>query len=96
MFPLSTVVWPSLLRDTSGSFALSEGGTLRLNNRNQFDKMSFLFGGKDDKKKPKEIAREQQREVRKSERTVERELVAMQRQEKQLIADIKKAAKVRA
>mmetsp|Transcript_6560 Transcript_6560/g.10378 ORF Transcript_6560/g.10378 Transcript_6560/m.10378 type:complete len:86 (+) Transcript_6560:319-576(+) len=55
--------------------------------------MSFLFGKKEEKD-PKKIARDQAREMKKSERMIDREQQAMQRQEQQLIKDIKKAANV--
>jgi len=53
--------------------------------------MSFLFGQK--KKDPKEVMRENQRALKKTEREIEREGMQMKRQEQQILNDIKKAAK---
>jgi hypothetical protein len=57
-------------------------------------KMSFLFGEK--KKDPKEVMRESQKALKKTEREMERERNTMKRQEEAILKDIKKAAKVRA
>eukprot|EP00291_Cryptomonas_curvata_P023922 CAMPEP_0172160404 /NCGR_PEP_ID=MMETSP1050-20130122/5539_1 /TAXON_ID=233186 /ORGANISM="Cryptomonas curvata, Strain CCAP979/52" /LENGTH=180 /DNA_ID=CAMNT_0012830163 /DNA_START=170 /DNA_END=708 /DNA_ORIENTATION=+ len=53
--------------------------------------MSFLFGSKP--QNPKDVVRQEQRDLRKSERGLEREQRGMQQQEQKLIADIKKASK---
>lgn len=55
--------------------------------------MSFLFGEK--KKDPKEVMRESQKALKKTEREMERERNTMKRQEEAILKDIKKAAKVR-
>jgi hypothetical protein len=51
-----------------------------------------LFGEK--KKDPKELLRENQRTLKKSEREMDRESLAMKREEQKLILEIKKASKV--
>ncbi len=55
------------------------------------DKMR-LFGEK--KKDPKELLRENQRTLKKSEREMDREAMTMKREEQKLILEIKKASKV--
>jgi len=52
--------------------------------------LSSIFGKKPD---PKEALREQTRQMKRNEREIERERLALQRQEAKLIAEIKKAAK---
>eukprot|EP00960_Hanusia_phi_P063383 765468-Hanusia_phi.AAC.3 len=50
-----------------------------------------IFGKKE--QDIKEVAKQQCREIKKNERDIERERMALQREEKQLVIDIKKAAK---
>ncbi|CAK4136237.1 unnamed protein product [Aphanomyces euteiches] len=54
-----------------------------------------MFGFGKPTKTPREQAREAKREISHSQRDIEREKMALERQERQLIADIKRAAKER-
>ena len=53
---------------------------------------SGLWGAEAPKPTAKELVKEQKKEIRKSQRQIERETRALEKQEKQLLADIKKQA----